>query len=189
MDKGEKLDRALEAAAALLEGAPSNRLQVTNLNKALFYLDLVALRDTGRTLTGCTYVALNQGPVLDGYKDDLIPALEASGIARQDDHGMEKPIVLIKHVESFQYMDDSLRSAAATIAQHVASKTAASISEISHKNPGWIAAFEDGQGIGELPQRINMVLALDQVLSRDPWLDEPADEEVLRAFAESHKSN
>ena len=43
MDKGERLDRALEAAVALLEGAPSNRLQVTNLNKGLFYLDLVLM--------------------------------------------------------------------------------------------------------------------------------------------------
>jgi uncharacterized phage-associated protein len=185
MDKGERLDRALEAAVALLEGAPSKRLQVTNLNKGLFYLDLVALRDTGDTLTGAPYVALKQGPVLDQYKVDLIPSLMAAGFARQDDQGMEKPVVLLKPCESYHYMDDYLRSMAAAIARHVASKTAASISEFSHQNPGWIAAFEDGQGINVSPRRINMMLAMQQILDRDPWLDEPADEDVLRAFAES----
>lgn len=185
MDKGEKLDRAIEATGALLQSAPSRRLQVTNLNKGLFYLDLVALRDCGATLTRCTYVALKQGPVLHNYKDDLIPALKASGIALQDDKGMEKPVVLLKEIESFVFMDDGLRTAAATIARHVGSRSAAEISEFSHLNPGWISAYAEGQEIGNPPQRINMTLALQQIIDADPWLDEPADEEVLRAFAAS----
>ena len=88
----EKSLRLVEAAAVLLEGAPHHALNVTNLNKALFYLDLVALRDRGDTITRTTYLALTQGPVVAKYPTRLVQALENARLARQITSGMAKPI-------------------------------------------------------------------------------------------------
>lgn len=50
-------ERIGTAARALIAGA-GGAMQITNLNKALFYFDLVCLRDEGATYTGANYVAL-----------------------------------------------------------------------------------------------------------------------------------
>jgi hypothetical protein len=175
MDAMEKLDRLVEVTAALLEGAPSHRLQITNLNKALFYLDLVALKETGETITGADYVALPQGPAVDGYKKTLIPALENMGVAEQDRDGMGKPVVLKRPPKSYHYLDDHLRARAAEVSAFVARKTAAQISDLSHGNPGWKIAFDKGQGQQKKAERINMMVAMQQIVEHDPWLDEKPD--------------
>lgn len=186
-EKAERRRRRIEAAVALLQSAPGQRMQITNLNKALFYLDLAALRDTGRTITGNRYLALPQGPVFDGYKDQLIPDLIDEGLARQDDEGMAQPVVLTRKLDSFHYhfLDDHLRSLAARVAPAVAAETAASISDISHKNPGWRLAYAQGHQRGYPPCAINMFIAMQQIASDDPWLTEPAetDRDVDDAFA------
>lgn len=183
MDTMEKLDRLAEAVAALLEGAPGHRLNTTNLNKALFYLDLVALRDTGAMITRASYVAFRQGPVVDDYKRTLLPALENMGIAQQDKVGMDKPVVLKTAPTSYHYLDDHLRARAADVAAFVARKTASQISHLSHENPGWKIAWERGQKQEKSAVPINMYIAMQQVADRDPWLDEPADEAMKEAFA------
>lgn len=68
-------NKLLEAAMALLQASPRQQLNVVVLNKALFYLDLHALRDYGTTVTDQEYVALPQGPVVDSYKEILIKPL------------------------------------------------------------------------------------------------------------------
>jgi uncharacterized phage-associated protein len=181
-DKLEKQERLLEATVALLESAPGHRMQITNLNKALFYLDLAALRDTGKTITGNRYLALDQGPVLDGYKDNLIPALTSAKLARQDVEGMSQPVVLTKSLESYRYLDDHLRGLALRVAEKIATETASSVSDLSHKNPGWIMAYEQGQKQGLPPVAINMLIAMQQVVERDKWLDTPASKELEDIF-------
>lgn len=188
MNNQEKMERLIEATVALLESAPSQRLQVTNLNKALFYLDLVALRDTGETLTRCRYVALEQGPVVDGYRDKLIPALVKKGLAHQDEVGKEKPVVLTRAIDSYRFMDDHLRAAAAQVAGYVAGKSAAGISRTSHGNPGWQIAYEHGSGINASPKPINMLVAMQQIMDTDPWMAAPPDEECEAAFQEATKA-
>ena len=39
----------------------------TKLNKLLFYADFMSFRDTGRSITGLTYVAIDLGPVPDSF--------------------------------------------------------------------------------------------------------------------------
>lgn len=182
-EEKEAQDRLIEATAALLENAPGRRMQITNLNKALFYLDLAALRDTGHTITKNVYVALPQGPVMNGYKEQLVRSLSTLGVLRQDDDGMGKPVVLRREVESYHYMDDHLRGLAATVAATIARRTAAAVSKISHENPGWRIAFARGQGKGAAPAPINLRVALQQISGDDDWLDQPADEELQSIFA------
>jgi hypothetical protein len=83
MDGPEKMERLVEAAAAVLNAAPSHRLNTVVLNKVLFYLDLASLRDRATTVTGNTFVGIQQGPVVAKYPQRLIAQLEKRGIAKQ----------------------------------------------------------------------------------------------------------
>src|SRR4051812_10790778 len=78
-----RVSKLMETAMAVLQATPERQLKIVVLNKALFYLDLLALRDLGETVTGQEYVALPQGPVLDNYRTTLVNALTASGYAEQ----------------------------------------------------------------------------------------------------------
>ncbi|TKC98313.1 Panacea domain-containing protein [Polyangium fumosum] len=171
-------ERLIEAAVALLEGAPGRRMQITNLNKALFYLDLVALRDTGKTITDNVYLAMDNGPVMHGYREKLVGALEKLALAHQDDEGLGKPVVLTGQLESYHFLDDHWRKKAEQVASIVAGVSAAKISQSSHSNLGWkIAdARRTKGGKKTAPPPINMFIAMQSICGKDPWLTEPADD-------------
>ncbi len=175
MEDAEKKGRVIEAIVALLDGAPGRRMQITNLNKALFYLDLAALRDTGSTITDATYVALDNGPVLHDYKQ-VVGELAEGKIAHQDVDGLEKPVVLDRPLDTYHYLDDYGRALAARIAKVIAQHSARGVSNLSHSNPGWAMAFSKGRGRNAAPAPIDMYLALQQLGDDDPWLHEPADD-------------
>ena len=187
MDAEEKeaQDRLIEATVALLENAPGRRMQITNLNKSLFFLDLAALRDTGTALTRNVYLALKQGPIMHGYKDRLIRDLSSIGLLRQDNTGLGKPVVLKASRQSYRYMDDHMRWIAMRVADTIAGETASHVSKLSHKNPGWRIAWERGAKQGKSPAPINMLIAMQQIAGRDPWLDQPADAELNAVLREA----
>ncbi|WP_187345985.1 type II toxin-antitoxin system antitoxin SocA domain-containing protein [Sorangium cellulosum] len=182
----EKRDRLLEAAMAILQSVPGGRMKIVNLNKALFYLDLVALQRTGETVTGNAYIALHQGPVVAKYPQRLLKPLESSGLAQQETNGREKPVVLRRPIGSFRYMDVGLQRLAAAVAKRIGPDTAASVSDLSHENPGWQLAYEMGQKHGAPPVPINMLIALQQLADDDPWLGQGIDDdEELRALIDT----
>jgi uncharacterized phage-associated protein len=167
----------LEAAAVLLEHA-GGQLLTTNLNKALFYFDLHCLLETGKRATDAIYVALRHGPVVESYSTKLIDALEKVNIAMHDDEDPNyKPIVLLHPVE-VRRLNETQVALAKHVAEWAKSKTATQLSDYSHDNLGWKAAFERIEGTP-----INLHLAMQQLADADPWLDESltADEEA--AFA------
>lgn len=180
MNASEKKERLIEAAVALLDAAPNKRLKTTNLNKALFYLDLIALRDYGETITGCNYCAFENGPVVDFYKEALIDELAGRNLAKQDDDGMSKPIVLQQGIKSFRYIDDDQRESAANIARHIGAIDARQASDLSHKNPGW----KEARGRGDRAT-IDMLLAMQQVIDQDPWLEQPLTDDEKEAISKS----
>jgi len=184
MNASEKKERLIEAACALLDAAPSKRLKTTNLNKALFYLDLIALRDYGATITGCEYRAFENGPVVNRYKEALIDELVGRNLAKQDEEGMSKPLVLQTCISSFRYIDDEQRECAANIARHIGGIDARKASDLSHKNPGWREARRRGDCA-----TIDMFLAMQQVMDKDPWLDESLTPDELEALSSSSDSS
>ena len=102
----EKRDRLVEAAAAILNAAPDSRLNIVVLNKVLFYLDLASLRDRSETLTGNSYIAIQQGPVVANYPKRLVEELESRGIARQiSEWDGSKPVLLESPPEHFKFVD------------------------------------------------------------------------------------
>lgn len=73
--KTEKNDRLANAVLYLLRDCPRGQ---TQLLKLLYHVDYHHYRDHLRTITGAKYVALERGPVLDGWKDEF-SALERRG--------------------------------------------------------------------------------------------------------------
>lgn len=166
-----KRDSTLLYAAQLLLECAGGSMQRTNLLKALFYLDLVWLRDRGETLTGSTYVAIDHGPVIDNYKEVLIDQLIQNQIAHEEcvqvvPGIVSKPLTLLVSPERPE--DEHLDLLARQIAEFVGGKKAVDISEFTHENLAWQAAIKRGNGTP-----INMILALGQITKEDPWLDDP----------------
>ena len=183
MDAQEKCDRLIEAAAAVLNAAPQRRLNTVVLNKALFYLDLASLRDRAQTITGNTYIAIQQGPVVAKYPQRLIEQLELRGIGRQiSEWDGSKPVLLEACPPHFQYVDAEALILVSAVTSYFAEGTSRQASEYSHENPGWRLAWNQYRRTGK-PCAINMRVALQQIVEDDPWLDLPllSDDEIVAA--------
>jgi uncharacterized phage-associated protein len=86
-----KNDRLANTVLYLLAGCPDAGL--TKLLKLLYFADYTHYREHLTTITGATYVALERGPVLDGYEEEL-DSLERRGFLAIRDvpvFGHEKP--------------------------------------------------------------------------------------------------
>ena len=174
----------VEAAARLLEAA-GGTLPITSLNKALFYLDLFALRDGGAAITGTTYLALPAGPVVAKYEKRLIGGLEEAGLAQQDTSGDEtatKPMCLVALL-STDSLTDKQRAMAQNVGRWASKHTATELSDMSHRNEGWRLAWESGLGAKKPAQPINLRIAMQQILDVDPWVDLQPEGDVADAFA------
>jgi hypothetical protein len=169
--------RIVEAAMAVLHATAGGQLGITVMNKALFYADLCGLRDTGQTITRSGYVALPQGPVLNHYERSLVRALEQLGLAEQTTDGWEKPLVLRCALKGYETLSDEEVGIAQLVARKIQHKSAGWVSDYSHENEGWIRAFRQGTG-----SSIDMIIALQQVIENDPWLDDADDQEFLKVM-------
>ncbi len=183
MESSEKRERLIEAASAVLTAAPGHRLNAVVLNKALFYLDLASLRDRAATITGNTFLGLQQGPVVAKYPQRLIGELESRGIAKQiSEWDGSKPIVLASFPEHGQFLDADALTLAASVTCFFASATSRQASDYSHDNPGWQLAWDESRRTGR-PCAINMRIAMQQIIEDDPWMDAPlpSDDELMAA--------
>lgn len=70
------------AVLFLLRACASEQPSLTSLLKMLFYVDFEHYRMHLRPVTGVRYVALERGPVVDGYKEKF-SRLEHDGVVRQ----------------------------------------------------------------------------------------------------------
>ena len=173
MDPADKMERLVEAAAAILNAAPSHRLNVVVLNKVLFYLDLAALRDRAVTITGNTFLGIQQGPVVARYQKRLIGQLESRGIAAQiSEWDGSKPVLLESAPDHIRFLDTDAMTLISAVTTWFASKTSGQASEFSHENPGWQLAWSEYRRTGR-PCPINMRIAMQQIIEDDPWMDTP----------------
>lgn len=165
----EQSRRLVEAAVALLDAA-GGKMNITVLNKALFYLDLIALRDDGETMTGTKYVALKQGPVVANYEKKLVKALARAGYAQQFEEGLAKPIQLVERPDRYEHITDEDLSRIAKVAKVIGRMKSTEASDFSHKNPAWQRAEREGVAQGRAAAMIDMLLAMQQLLDPDDWL-------------------
>lgn len=167
-------NRLMEASMALLQGAPEGQLKIVVLNKGLFYLDLFALRDFGRTITEQPYVALPAGPVVDSYQIKLVGALERAGLAEQLQIGRSRPLRVRRQISTFDHLSDTELLLAKELAKVFSPLTSTLISDVSHRNPGWILARKKSVE-GRPAVQINMNIAMQQIA----WLPEDEDDEWM----------
>jgi len=189
MQASEKRMRLLEAAVAVLQGTGNGKLNIVVLNKALFYGDLCYLRDRGRTITGNSYIALQYGPVVANYPRRLVAALKKERWASQEANSdsNSKPVVLEDREHQFVALDATEVKLLRLMGKRFALTNSSDVSYYSHDNPAWQAAWEQGGKQGGRPLPINMRVALQQVIDRDPWLDSPADGDLNDAFDEAEQ--
>ncbi len=176
----------VETAAHILEAAGGS-LPITTLNKALFYLDLWALRDNGATITSTTYLALPAGPVVARYDKRLIAALEDAGLAQQDtsdDENTTKPVCLLATPRT-TLLTAEQRAMIQQIGRWASEHSARELSEKSHRNDGWRLAWDTGLGAKKPAQPINLRIAMQQILDIDPWVATPPADDVADAFADA----
>ena len=162
---------------AILQATAQGRLGITVLNKALFYADLAALRDLGKTLTGSGYVAIPNGPVVNHYERAVVRDLARLGLAEQFEDGWEKPVLIRRQITTFTHLDDEQQGIAQLVARKIQARSATWVSDYSHDNPGWEAAFRAGSGTS-----IDLNLALLQIIDEDPWVDDSDDPSVADAL-------
>ena len=177
-----KTNKLMEATMAVLQATPERQLKIVVLNKALFYLDLYALRDFGHAVTGQEYAALPQGPVVEDYKTVLIRPLITAKLAEQIqvDGAKAKPIRVVKPLERFQCLEASELRLAEKIGASFSNLTSMAVSVFSHENPGWMMAHRDYVD-GRPAPRINMRLALQQLCDDEDeaWLETPLEPNVM----------
>ncbi|MBI5283459.1 MAG: SocA family protein [Chloroflexi bacterium] len=183
MDTAEKQRRLMEAAVAVLQGADGHTLKIVLLNKALFYLDLHAYVETGTTLTGATYIALEQGPVVAKYDKRLIRGLADAGLAKQIVAAgvLEKPVVLTAPGIKFSFLNADNLQLAQELGSIFSKVTSTKASVYSHDNPGWLAAWR-ASGRGKKPLPIDLRIAVQQLVDRDEWLTAPLTDDERAAL-------
>ncbi len=144
-------------------------MNIVKINKALFYADILALRDLGNTITRNTFLALDQGPVVAKYDKHLVKAMEKAGLGRQLKIGKAKPLELTAAPMRGPLTDDEVRLLR-IVSGSLTHATSADASAFSHENHAWRLAYEAGLGAGGPPKPVNLVLAMQQMVDPDPWL-------------------
>lgn len=173
--KGEILDQQAKAASALLSLADGHELKAVVFQKAMFYSDLVALRDLGRTITGSAYTAAPLGPMLTNFTK-LVAHLKSKRIAIQVSDGDALPIrALLPFSDN---LHDDEREIVRMVSARASNWTSTAASDYSHKNIGWII------GRDAPLKRINLVLAMQQLVDDDTWLEEPVTPDEVDAVAQ-----
>jgi hypothetical protein len=180
-------NKLMEASMALLQGAPDGQLNIVVLNKGLFYLDLIALRDLGRTITGERYVALPQGPVVDNYGTKIVRALEVAGLAEQLEMGRAKPMRVKMRLGEYKHLSELEVLFATDLARTVSPFTSTMLSDFSHRNAGWVIARRQTVEGGPAAE-INMRIAMQQLAGNeddDEWLTTCLDDQVVRELEQA----
>ncbi len=144
----------------------------------------VVLTMDGKPVTGATYIALPAGPVVAKYDRRIVQALEDAGLAQQDeaDDGVTKPVCLLQE-PTRHHLTEAQLALADRIGRWARKTSARALSEYSHKNIGWQIAWDAGLGQSHPAQKVDLRIAMQQVMAQDPWLEEEASGDAETAFA------
>lgn len=168
----EKHEHLLRAATAILSEVAARELPIVLLNKALFYFDLACLRDTGRTVTGHTYVASAMGPAILWCQKRLVAALRHEGAIAQSHC---EQMGLVRLVDGFTptRWPDTDPILVGQVARWSTTLSVNKRADFSHENPGWLLARrQERQPSGAIvPRAIRLGIAMQQLIDDDPWVD------------------
>jgi hypothetical protein len=121
----------------------------TKLNKILFFCDFTSFAELGEAITGAEYVALEHGPaprVLVQVRNEMT---KKGDIILERQGNQERVIArrkanwgLFPPGEQFVILD---------VIRKLENESADSVSELSHKFPGWQAAWAEHKATGRNP--------------------------------------
>jgi len=170
----------LHLASRALIAAAGGAMQITNLNKALFYFDLICLRDEGAAYTGAHYVAIEHGPVVNDYRRVVVEGLKRTRLVEVSEERFYQHVsTTLRNIGVDPDLGSDARNAAARrVGELAGGRRAVEMSELSHHNLGWRAAFQAGAG-----SRIHLAVAMQQIVESDEWLSAELDAEE-RAFVQ-----
>jgi hypothetical protein len=170
----ERSERQVETVSALLQAARGHRMNAVVLNKAMFYADLVALRDLGHTMSGSEYNAAPLGPMLANF-DTLKVVLSTRGVAEQtfEEDTKAEPVCLRRPLQA-HFLTEAEKEVAWKVGAECSKWSSTQATDIAHLNPGWKLAFSAPR------KRINLLIAMQQIID-DAWIKEPATPEELEA--------
>ena len=113
------------------------------LNKILYFADFMAYRELGRPITGATYFKLQEGPAprqLLAARRELVEEGRLTIEHRPYFQGVQKrPIVTGLGPQRHLFLDEELQIVE-SIVDYVLGKSARDVSDISHREPGWMLA-------------------------------------------------
>jgi hypothetical protein len=122
----------------------------TKLAKVLFYSDFEVYRDTGRSLTGATYIRMPFGP-FPTQLEAVERALDDRGVVYLDylkDEYEEKRIVPLGPPPDLSgLIEPWILHLVGAWSDRIAAATAREISQLSHHHPGWLLAESTGEPI------------------------------------------
>lgn len=146
------------------------------LNKILYFADFMAYRELGRPITGATYFKLPEGPApreLISSRRELVTEGRLAIEARPYFQGVQKrPVARGLGPQQTMFTDDEMQ-VVTSIIDYFRGKSARDVSDISHREPGWVLA-EDRENI---PYEMAW-------LSQDPV--DQTDEALARQMADQY---
>lgn len=164
-------DKLVATVLYLLRGCAPARPGVTSLLKMLWYADYEHYRQHLSTITGATYVALPNGPVLDNYKE-ILNELEASGLIERNqvevpgcEYPKEEHLAIAE--PDIGVLSNSDREILDTVIERHGDSGGRTLIERTHREGPWqliYDAAEPGRPIPRIAYR---------------WLDNLPDEEDL----------
>lgn len=115
----------------------------TKLNKLLFYSDFLAFRRLGKAITAADYVALKWGPA-PSVGLPVQKELIESGDAVEERRELQRRLRPIRPADTSQFTSAELMIVGEVI-DSMAGHNAKKISDLSHFNLGWKAAWAESE--------------------------------------------
>lgn len=128
--------RAVQACAVLMAHRPDHRENYTKILKLLYLADREALLESGRTITGATYVCMTHGPVLSEVYDCItdIPSPDSIWDTHIVKEGFDIRIVKDPSDDDLSEYEVDVLS---RLAEKYASATFGRMIDIVHELPEW----------------------------------------------------
>ena len=144
----------------------------TKLNKQLFFCDFLAYQQSGQSITGADYMALDKGPVPRRF----LP-IRAQMVADEDiiieQRQYQTRIVPLRQPDLSQFTDNE-HQLIDTVVLALKDSTADQVSDLSHRFIGWQAAIAEGSATNN-----HVTIPYGTVFVRRPTLTEQELQDAL----------
>ena len=112
----------------------------TKMNKMLYYIDFLAYREQGMAMTGLTYRAIDFGPVPEHW-DRVYSQFDEICQEPRTIGEYEGNVLNSSKEPDLNLFSDKERALLPTVCSHFKSASSRELSTLSHKEKGWMEAY------------------------------------------------